>query len=49
MLYFAMAKTQFLSGHQTAAQDSLHRARELAPQKMLAYYNRPLIELVNED
>ena len=49
MLYFAMAKTQYLSGHTVAAQDSLVRARELAPQRMLAYYSRPLKELVIED
>ena len=49
ILYFAMAKTQYLSGQTVAAQDSLHRARELAPQKMLAYYNRPLEELVIEN
>ena len=48
-LYFAMAKTQYLSGQTMAAQDSLTRARELAPQKMLAYYNRPLKELVIEN
>jgi tetratricopeptide (TPR) repeat protein len=48
-LYFAMAKTQYLSGQTMAAQDSLVRARELAPQKMLAYYNRPLKELVIEN
>ena len=49
ILYFAMAKTQYLSGQTIAAQDSLVRARELAPQRMLAYYNRPLKELVTEN
>jgi len=49
VLYFAMAKTQYLSGQTIAAQDSLVRARELAPQRMLAYYNRPLKELVTEN
>lgn len=49
ILYFAMAKTQYLSGQTVAAQDSLLRARELAPQRMLVYYNRPLKELVIED
>jgi len=49
ILYFAMAKTQYLSGQTVAAQDSLVRARELAPQRMLAYYSRPLKELVIED
>lgn len=49
LLYFAMAKTQYLSGETNPAQSSLHRARELAPQNMWAYYNRPLHELVIED
>jgi tetratricopeptide (TPR) repeat protein len=47
-LYFALAKTQYLSGKMTAAQKSLLRARELAPEDMLAYYERPLGELVAE-
>jgi tetratricopeptide (TPR) repeat protein len=42
-LYFALAKTQYLSGEMTAAEKSLLRARELAPD---AYYERPLAELV---
>jgi Flp pilus assembly protein TadD len=49
MLHFAMAKTQYLSGETVAAQSSLHRVRELAPQELLAYYSRPLHELVMED
>ena len=44
-LYFALAKTQYLSGEMTAAEKSLLRARELAPE---AYYDRPLGELVAE-
>jgi len=48
LLYFAMAKTQYLSGKPEAAQYSLLRARELAPENMLAYYDRPLGELVAE-
>ena len=48
LLYFAMAKTQYLSGETLPAQDSLQRARELAPQNMLAHYNRPLRELVTD-
>ncbi|MBT8070204.1 MAG: tetratricopeptide repeat protein [Gammaproteobacteria bacterium] len=48
MLYFAMARTQYLSGERAAAEDSLGRARELAPQKMVAWYRRPLDELVAE-
>jgi len=49
VLYFAMAKTQYLSGQTIAAQDSLVRARELAPQRMLVHYSRPLKELVTEN
>lgn len=48
LLYFAMAKTQYLSGETVPAQNSLLRARQLAPQKMLVHYNRPLHELVFE-
>lgn len=48
LLHFAMAKTQYLSGEPEAAQYSLLRARELAPENMLAYYDRPLDELVAE-
>ena len=47
-LYFAMAKTQYLSGEIEAAQDSLLRARELAPESMLTHYHRPLDELIAE-
>ena len=49
ILHFAMAKTQYLSGETLAAQNSLHRVRELAPEKLLAYYSRPLHELVMEE
>jgi Flp pilus assembly protein TadD len=45
-LLFALAKTQYLSGELAAAQNSLRRARELAPKEMVAYYDRPLNELV---
>lgn len=45
-LHFALAKTQFLSGKITAAEGSLIRARELAPENMLTYYGQPLDELV---
>lgn len=44
-LYFALAKTLYLSGEMTTAEKSLLRARELAPE---AYYDRPLGELVAE-
>ena len=48
-LHFALAKTQYLSGEEAAAQNSLMRARELAPRDMLAYYARPLGELIAEE
>ena len=48
LLYFALANSQYLSGEPAAAESSLARARELAPQDMLAYYDRPLDELVAE-
>ena len=47
-LYFALAKTQYLSGEVAAAQSSLLRARELAPEDQIAYYDRPLDELVTD-
>ena len=49
LLYFALAKSQYLSGENEAAESSLMRAREFAPEYMLAQYNRPLDELVAED
>ena len=48
MLHFALAKTQYISGEREAAEYSLLRARELAPESMLAYYDRPLDELIAE-
>ncbi len=45
-LHFALAKTQYLSGELAAAESSLLRARELAPEDMIVYYDRPLHELV---
>jgi Flp pilus assembly protein TadD len=47
-LHFALAKTQYLSGEIDAAEGSLVRARELAPQDMLVYYDQPLDQLVAE-
>jgi Flp pilus assembly protein TadD len=47
-LHFALAKTQYLSGDLTDAQSSLIRARELAPESMIAHYDRPLNELVSD-
>jgi len=49
MLYFALAKTQYLSGEIESAEDNLVRARELVPQNMMALYDRPLNELVAEE
>jgi predicted Zn-dependent protease len=48
ILYFALAKTQYLSGETMAAENSLGQARELAPENLLAHYSRPLDELVAE-
>ncbi|MCP4046378.1 MAG: tetratricopeptide repeat protein [Gammaproteobacteria bacterium] len=49
VLHYALAKTQYLSGETQAAETSLVRARELAPQDKLAYYARPLDELIAEE
>ncbi len=49
LLHFAMARTQYLSGETIAAEYSLDRARELAPQNMMVYYRRPLDELIAEE
>ena len=48
-LHFALAKTQYLSGELAEAESSLLRARELAPESMMVYYDRPLDELVTEN
>jgi len=48
-LHFALAKTQYLSGERAEAESSLLRARQLAPENMLVYYDRPLDELVTEN
>jgi len=47
ILHFALARTQYLSGKLAAAESSLVRARELAPKDMVAYYDRPLNELLS--
>ena len=47
-LHFALAKTQYLSGERAAAENSLLRARELAPRDMMVFYDRPLDELLAE-
>ena len=49
MLHYALAKSLYLSGKQAAALDSMKRARELAPEDMLTYYERPLDELIAEE
>jgi tetratricopeptide (TPR) repeat protein len=49
MLYFALAKTQYLSGEVESAEDNLVRARKVAPRNMMAHYGRPLDELVAEE
>lgn len=48
LLYFAMAKAQFLSGNALAAENSLMQARDVAPENQAAFYGRPLDELVME-
>jgi len=48
LLYFAMAKAQFLSGNALAAENSLMLARDAAPENQAAFYGRPLNELVME-
>jgi tetratricopeptide (TPR) repeat protein len=49
LLYFALAKTQYLSGKIAAAEGSLTRARELAPEDMMAYYDQPLDQLITAE
>lgn len=49
VLHYALAKTQYLSGEKDAAETSLVRARQLAPEDILAYYHRPLGELIAEE
>jgi len=49
MLYYELAKTQYLSGETVVAQNSLLRARELAPQHLVVHYNQPLEVLVAEE
>jgi Flp pilus assembly protein TadD len=48
-LYFALAKTQYLSGETRAAENSMIRARELAPEDVLANYHKPLHVLIAEE
>lgn len=48
-LYFELAKSEYLSGRESAAEKSMMRVRELAPRDMLAYYTRPLDELIAEE
>ena len=46
LFHFAMARMLYLSGKTIAAQTSLDRARELAPEEALEQYKQPLEELV---
>ena len=48
-LHFALAKTQYLSGEIAAAEGSMIRVRELAPENMLTYYEQPLDVLLAEE
>lgn len=47
-LHFALAKTQYLTGNTKAAENSLDRAREVAPENMLAVYDQPMNELMSD-
>ena len=47
-LYFALAIAQYSSGNIESAATSLLQARELAPENLVAYYDRPLDELAQE-
>ena len=47
-LHFALAKTQYLSGELADAENSMVRVRELAPEDMMVFYDRPLDELVTD-
>ena len=49
MLYFALAKTQYLFGEVESAEDNLVRALKFAPRNMMTHYDRPLDELVAEE
>jgi tetratricopeptide (TPR) repeat protein len=49
LLHFALAKTQYLSGEIAAAEGSMIRVRELAPEYMLTYYGQPLDVLIAEE
>ena len=41
-LHYAMARTLYLSGDAEAAQQSLDRARKLAPENLVAQFDRPI-------
>jgi tetratricopeptide (TPR) repeat protein len=45
-LYLALARTQYLRGNTSAAQSSLKRARKVAPDEVVAYYDQPMSELL---
>ena len=46
LLHFAMARARYLAGDRQAAEASLERARELAPEDVALEYDRPLAELL---
>ena len=48
LLHFALARTQYLSGEIKAAENSLFKARKVAPDNMLAVYDLPINELMVE-
>lgn len=48
VFHFALARGQYLAGEISAAEESYRRARELAPGYLLARYERPLPELIEE-
>jgi len=45
--HFELARAQFLLGNTQAAEASLERARELAPVDLVAFYAKPMAELVH--
>lgn len=48
VFHYALARSQYLAGEKAAAEESYRRARELAPGHLLARYEQPLPELIEE-
>jgi Flp pilus assembly protein TadD len=48
LFHYARARTLYLAGDPGGAETSLDRARELAPEELVAHYQRPLAELAIE-